>query len=331
MSYREILYDVKDRIATITLNRPEKLNAWTELMGGEVRRAMAEAALDDAARVIVLTGAGRGFCAGADMGLLSDIAGGGEASPDATRLPARPVAPPEGSTRLDFQGPFSYFPTVPKPILAALNGATAGLGLVIALYCDLRIASETAVFTTAFSRRGLIAEHGVSFMLPRLVGLQNGLDLLLSSRKVDAQEALRMGLVSRVLPQAELMDAVRAYARDLVEHVSPRSMAVIKRQVWEAQFQTLSEAMGVADAEMRRSFSYRRLQGRRRPFPGEAAAVVHGALAPATGERTPRVADGWRGGPRSFSGASDRWRRNASSGSAGSVERGRCTTWRRSP
>jgi enoyl-CoA hydratase/carnithine racemase len=116
------------------------------------------------------------------------------------------------------------------------------------------MASDGAVFTTAFSRRGLIAEHGVSFMLPRLVGLQNGLDLLVSSRKVGADEALRMGLVSRVWPQAELMDAVRAYARDLVEHVSPRSMAVIKRQVWEAQFQSLNEAMGVADEEMRRSF-----------------------------------------------------------------------------
>ena len=255
MSYREILYDVKDRIATITLNRPEKLNAWTELMGGEVRRAMGEAALDDAVRVIVLTGAGRGFCAGADMGLLSDIAGAGKDSSDAARAPARAVTPPEGSNRLDFQGPFSYFPSIPKPILAALNGATAGLGLVIALYCDLRMASEAAVFTTAFSRRGLIAEHGVSFMLPRLVGLQNGLDLLLSSRKLGAEEALRMGLVSRVWPQAELMDAVRAYGRDLADLVSPRSMAVIKRQVWEAQFQMLDEAMGVAAEEMRRSFS----------------------------------------------------------------------------
>jgi enoyl-CoA hydratase/carnithine racemase len=255
VSYREILYDVKDRIATITLNRPEKLNAWTELMSGEVRRAMGEAAVDDAVRVIILTGAGRGFCAGADMGLLSDIAGAGKASPDGAPAPARAVTPPEGSNRLDFQGPFSYFPSIPKPILAALNGATAGLGLVIALYCDLRMASDTAVFTTAFSRRGLIAEHGVSFMLPRLVGLQNGLDLLLSARKVGAEEALRMGLVSRVWPQAELMDSVGAYARELVDVVSPRSMAVIKRQVWEAQFQTLNEAMGVADEEMRRSFS----------------------------------------------------------------------------
>ena len=254
MSYREILYDVKDRIATITLNRPEKLNAWTELMGGEVRRAMAEAALDDAVRVIVLTGAGRGFCAGADMGLLSDIAGAAEDGEGITRAPARAATAPEGSTRLDFQGPFSYFPAIPKPILGALNGATAGLGLVIALYCDLRMASDTAVFTTAFSRRGLIAEHGVSFMLPRLIGLQNGLDLLLSARKVDAQEALRMGLVSRVLPQAELMDAVCAYAREAADFVSPRSMAVIKRQVWEAQFQTLGDAMGVAAGEMRRSF-----------------------------------------------------------------------------
>src|SRR5580765_938907 len=133
VSYREILYDVKDRIATITLNRADKLNAWTGGMGVEVRRATGEAAVDDAARAIVLTGAGRGFCAGADMGLLSDIAGAGQDKGDVARAPARSVTPPEGSTRLDFQGPFSYFPSIPKPILAALNGATAGLGLVIAL------------------------------------------------------------------------------------------------------------------------------------------------------------------------------------------------------
>ena len=250
MGYEQILYEVRDRIATVTLNRPDKLNAWTSVMGREVRQAMDEATRDEAVRVIVLTGAGRGFCAGADMQLLSGIVDAG-----VTARVEEPRPDGDASVRADFRGPYAYFPMVPKPIIAALNGATAGLGLVISLYCDLRIAADSAVFTTAFSRRGLIAEHGVSFMLPRLVGLQNGLDLLLSSRKLGADEALRMGLVSRVCPQAELMDAVRGYARDLVEHVSPRSVAVIKRQVWEGQFQTLNEAMGVADEEMRRSFA----------------------------------------------------------------------------
>ena len=254
MSYREILYEVKDGIATIALHRPDKLNAWTEIMGEEVRGAMHAATQDQAARVIVLTGSGRGFCAGADMSLLSGIAGDGGAAPSPSSGGKHPTAP-EGSTRLDFHAPFSYFPSIPKPVIAAVNGAAAGLGLVIATYCDLRFAAESAVFTTAFSRRGLIAEHGVSFMLTKLVGLHHALDLLLSGRKIDAAEALRMGLVGRVLPDALLMDGVRAYARELVDLVSPRSMAVMKRQIWEAQFQTLAEATDVAAEEMRRSFA----------------------------------------------------------------------------
>jgi enoyl-CoA hydratase/carnithine racemase len=252
MGYQEIVYEAKDRIATVTLNRPDKLNAWTRQMGREVRQAMDEAARDEAVRVVVLTGAGRGFCAGADMGLLSGISSTG-ALPDEGE---GAVTPPVdgGSARADFHGPYAYFPTVPKPIVAALNGATAGLGLVVALYCDVRIASDAAVFTTAFSRRGLIAEHGISWMLPRLIGLPNALDLLLSARKVDAGEALRLGLVNRVAPAAELMDTARGYARELADLVSPRSMRVMKRQLWDAQFQSLAEATAVADEEMRKSF-----------------------------------------------------------------------------
>ncbi|MGH7315151.1 MAG: enoyl-CoA hydratase-related protein, partial [Candidatus Rokuibacteriota bacterium] len=161
----------------------------------------------------------------------------------------------DGAVRPDFCGPYAYFPTVPKPIIAALNRATAGLGLVVSLYCDLRIAADTAIFTTAFSRRGLIAEHGVSWILPRLVGLQHALDLLLSARKITAPEALAMGLVSQVKPAATLPEEVRAYARELADLVSPRSLRVMKRQLWDAQFQTLAEATAVADDEMRRSFT----------------------------------------------------------------------------
>jgi len=253
MGYEQIRYEVADRIATVTLNRPDKLNAWTATMGREVRQAMEEAARDEAVRVIVLTGAGRGFCAGADMQMLSGIVGAGGIRAEDER-PPRPEPPGDGATRPDFRGPYAYFPTIPKPIIAALNGATAGLGLVVSLYCDLRIAADTAVFTTAFSRRGLIAEHGVSWMLPRLVGLQRALDLLLSARKFSAQEALAMGLVAQVAPAAALMEAVHVYARELADLVSPRSLAVMKRQLWEAQFQSLAEATAVADEEMRRSF-----------------------------------------------------------------------------
>jgi enoyl-CoA hydratase/carnithine racemase len=253
MGYEQILYEVKDRVATVTLNRPDKLNAWTAVMGREVRQAMDEAARDEAVRVIVLTGAGRGFCAGADMQLLSGIVGAGRQEPG--EAPAAREAAADPAIRPDFRGPYAYFPMVPKPIIAALNGATAGLGLVVSLYCDLRIAADTAVFTTAFSRRGLIAEHGVSFMLPRLVGLQHGLDLLLSARKITAAEALAMGLVAQVKPAATLQEDVRAYARELADLVSPRSLRVMKRQIWEAQFQSLAEATAAGDEEMRKSFT----------------------------------------------------------------------------
>jgi len=246
MGYEQIVYEVRDRIATITLNRPEKLNAWTHTMGREVRAAAEGAGRDDEVRVIVLTGAGRGFCAGADMELLAGISGGAGADEGS----ASPVGAPE-----EFQGRYAYFPRIPKPIIAALNGPTAGLGLIVALYCDLRFATDTAVFTTAFARRGLIAEHGISWMLPRLVGLPHALDLLLSARKIDAGEALRMGLVSDVLPQAQFSAGVRSYARELADFVSPRSLTVMKRQLWHAQFQTLAEATAVADEEMVRSFA----------------------------------------------------------------------------
>ena len=253
MGYEQILYEVKDRVATVTLNRPDKLNAWTAVMGREVRQAMDEGARDEAVRVIVLTGAGRGFCAGADMQLLSGIVDAGRQEPGDAAAARESASDP--AVRPDFRGPYAYFPTVPKPIIAALNGATAGLGLVVSLYCDLRIAADTAVFTTAFSRRGLIAEHGVSWMLPRVVGLQHGLDLLLSARKITAAEALAMGLVAQVKPAATLQEDVRAYARELADLVSPRSLRVMKRQIWEAQFQSLAEATAVGEEEMRKSFA----------------------------------------------------------------------------
>jgi enoyl-CoA hydratase/carnithine racemase len=131
-----------------------------------------------------------------------------------------------------------------------LNGATAGIGLVHALYCDLRFAAESAVFTTAFARRGLIAEHGISWMLPRLVGHAHALDLLMSARRVSSDEALRMGLVNRLYPAEKLREETYAYARDLADFVSPSSMAVIKRQLYDVPFQTLAEATIDANREM---------------------------------------------------------------------------------
>jgi enoyl-CoA hydratase/carnithine racemase len=243
MSYSQILYDAGDGVATITLNRPDRLNAWTGTMAAEVRDAVEAAQTDSAVRVIVLTGAGRGFCAGADMNDLQDIsATGGVAS--------RPFSPIDPEARADYRHPQTWFAAVKKPIIAAVNGPAAGMGLAIILFCDLRFAADSAVFVSAFSRRGLIAEHGTSWMLTRLVGHSRAMDILLSSRRVGADEAHRMGLADRVFPAPDLMAETRAYARDLAENVSPRSLSVIKRQLWNGLLQGLVEAMGEADHEM---------------------------------------------------------------------------------
>jgi len=250
MQNQETLYQVANRVATITLNRPDKLNAWTAVMEQEVRSAIEEAERDENVRVIVLTGAGRGFCAGADMSLLSTVAEQGlDEKGRAQALRNSRSAGREG-VRGDFQRKYSYFPAVSKPIIAAVNGPVVGLGLVIALYCDLRFASDAARFGTAFARRGLIAEYGMAWMLPRIVGHANALDLLFSARMIDAAEALRVGLVNQIFPQGVFLEKVQEYARDLAANVSPRSMRVIKRQLYEAMFQTLEEAFATSEREM---------------------------------------------------------------------------------
>ena len=251
MPNQETRYEVAKRVATITLNRPDKLNAWTAVMEQEVRAAMVEAERDENVRVIVLTGAGRGFCAGADMSLLSTVAMKGlDAAQRAQAGAGSGTGSGEGSARTDFQKKYSYFPAMSKPVIAAINGPAAGLGLVIALYCDLRFASEAARFSTAFARRGLIAEYGMAWMLPRLVGHANALDLLFSARLIDAAEAFRMGLANQVFPQDVFQEKVRDYAAELAASVSPRSLRVIKRQVYDAMFQPLGEAFEIAEREM---------------------------------------------------------------------------------
>ncbi len=241
--YEQIVYEVHDSIATVTLNRPDRLNAWTPVMEREVRAAMTEATADDKARVIILTGAGRGFCSGADMSNLNQASQSTAKSSTpkeraaAMRAEAYTGGPIPGGLELPqaYSYRHAYFPTVPKPIIAALNGPTAGVGLVVSLYADMRFASKAASFTTAFSRRGLVAEHGIDWILPRIVGLPNAMDLLLSGRKFTAEEALQMGLVNKVFPQDTFMSEVRAYALELATMVSPRSMRVMKQQLLRAQ------------------------------------------------------------------------------------------------
>jgi enoyl-CoA hydratase/carnithine racemase len=249
MPNQETLYRVADRVATITLNRPDKLNAWTAVMEREVRAAMREAEQDENIRVIVLTGAGRGFCAGADMSLLSTVA---EKGLDEARR-AQAVQPASGGsegTRKNFERKYSYFAAITKPVIAAINGPAVGLGLVIALYCDLRLASDAARFGTAFARRGLIAEYGMAWMLPRLVGHANALDMLFSARMIDAAEALRMGLANQIYPQDSFRERVQQYAVELASTVSPRSLRVIKAQVYEGMFETLAESFERSEREM---------------------------------------------------------------------------------
>ncbi len=229
--YEEILYDVEEPVATIRFHRPDRLNAFTNRMGDELKHAIAEAEADERVVGIVLTGSGRGFCSGADLKGLQGIGAGEEGAMGggAEGLDAQPGDP----AMKGFHGPYAYMMAVRKPIIAAINGPAAGLGFAIPLFADMRFASDRAVFTTAFSRRGLIAEWGIGWTLPRLVGPAHALDLLLSARKIDATEACRIGLVNRTLPHDELLPFVTSYVRDLAENVSPTSMAVMKRQVWQ--------------------------------------------------------------------------------------------------
>jgi enoyl-CoA hydratase/carnithine racemase len=242
VSYQQILYDVRDRIATITLNRPEQLNAWTDIMADEVYQAMHAAAADDGVRVIVLTGAGRAFCAGGDVtGFKSD---------NPRQLLDKLPRAYDFSRRPDYQSRATYFPSIQKPIIGMLNGATAGLGLVHALFCDIRFAAEEATITTAFARIGLASEYGMGWILARVAGHANALDLAMSARKIKGAEAQRLGLVQHVYPAAQLAEATYAYAREMADQVSPRSTRVLKQQLWDLPFQSLHEAVITDSDEM---------------------------------------------------------------------------------
>jgi enoyl-CoA hydratase/carnithine racemase len=213
----ELRYEVVDPVALITLDRPETLNALTHSMLGAFRAAVTDAANDPAVVGVVVTGAGRGFCSGLDASVLRDTATAGSSS--------RP-------TTDDVPGLFTWLLSIPKPVIAAVNGVAAGGGFVLAAMCDLRIASTTAQFTSIFSKRGLIAEHGTTWIVPRLIGAGAALDLLWSSRKIDAAEAHRIGLVQQVVEPADLLDAARRYVTDLADNVSPASLADTKRLVY---------------------------------------------------------------------------------------------------
>lgn len=235
MADETVLYEVRDRVAILTLNRPDRLNAWTGELEARYFELLEQAAADDDVVVIVVTGAGRGWCAGADMDTLQGIGSRSGAGAGGGAVLRRQML----ETTL-----------IPKPVIAAINGACAGIGMAQALFCDLRFAAAAAKFTTAFARRGLIAEHGMSWALPRLVGPAAAMDLLFSGRVVLAEEAAELGLVNRVVEPDRLLEETLAYAADLVEHCSPTSMAVMKRQVWTHLDQALPDAAGASDELM---------------------------------------------------------------------------------
>jgi enoyl-CoA hydratase/carnithine racemase len=240
--YEEIIYEVEDPVATITINRPERLNALTARTQVELKHAMIAAERDERVVGIVLTGAGRAFSAGADMRTLGEIAERRGIAQDES-LAQMEAESRDREVEPEFRVTWSFIPSLKKPVIAAVNGPCAGMSTAIATMCDLRFASESAVFTTSFSQRGLVAEHGLSWMLPRLVGPAKALDLLWSARRVDAREAERLGLVDRVVPGDELLATARGYIEDLASHASPTSIMVMKRQVYLHLMKPLHEAM----------------------------------------------------------------------------------------
>jgi enoyl-CoA hydratase/carnithine racemase len=231
-----VLVEVRDHVALITLNRPDRLNAMTPQMGAAYAGALRGASTDPDVRVAVVTGAGRGFCSGADLSVLA--------------------AGPEALENFVSEAPRDELPTVALevdiPVVMAVNGAAAGLGFVMALTGDVCLASPTARFISAFSRLGLVAEYGVAWLLPRMVGRQRAAEILLSGRSLDAAEAERIGLVAGV--HDDVVGAAMDWARDVAAHCSPASLATMKAQLRAAEDTDLAESTAASLRLMRESF-----------------------------------------------------------------------------
>jgi enoyl-CoA hydratase/carnithine racemase len=245
MNFAEIIYEKSDRIATVTFNRPEKLNAWTAKMGAEMRTAIMDAERDPEIRAIIVTGAGRAYCAGADMGMLSEISAG--------RGSAGQIAPQDDLTRglrADYRTAYSWPLGLKTPVIGAINGPCVGLGFTTSLYQDIRIASDRARMGLIFVQRGLAIEHGSSWMLPRIVGVARAVELAVTGRLVDAEEALRIGLVHRVVPHDNLMEQTRALARNIADNCSPLGISHAKKLIYQHLFTDLATAIREDDESM---------------------------------------------------------------------------------
>jgi enoyl-CoA hydratase/carnithine racemase len=224
-----VLREIKDGVAVLSFNRPDRANSWSVPMETEYYRLLGECENDPEVRVIIVTGAGKTFCPGMDANTLS-----AQANDNA------------GSTFPHRRIPVTYPRTLRKPIIAAINGACAGIGLIVAMNCDLRFTTTRAKITTSFSQRGIMAEHGLAWSLPRVVGSSKALDLLFSARVIQGEEALDLGLVDRVFEPETFMEQTLDYARNLVRNCSPISMGIIKQQVYEASETSHEQARTMA-------------------------------------------------------------------------------------
>lgn len=246
MELKAIRYETADGVALVTLDRPDRLNAWTSRMEQEYRWAVDQADDDPDVRVIVVTGAGRGFCAGADMQALAKLEAGARYGEVLGREGGDevPEVSPGAGVRPDFDHVYSWMLGLRKPIIAAVNGPVAGVGFVLLCHTDIRFAAAGAKITTSFARLGLPAEHGVTWMLARLVGAGRAADLLFSARVMLAEEAAEIGLVNRVFPPEQLLDETLAYARTMAAECSPSSLLTMKRQLWGDLLGSLDAAAG---------------------------------------------------------------------------------------
>ena len=239
--YEEILYEVDDSVALITMNRPTTLNALTDLTQAEIRHALDQSERDKGVIGTILTGAGRGFCSGVDMNALGKMSEAGRRLGSSYSHLATNPGNPDGDA--NFSGSPTYFLGLRKPLIAAINGACAGLGFSYATFADLRFVDKNARLTTSFAQRGLIAEHGTSWMLPRIIGPANALDLFWTSRKFDGEEAFRIGYANKLCEPGQCVPDAIAYLSDLAKRCAPVSIMMMKKQVYRHLNQELGNAM----------------------------------------------------------------------------------------
>jgi enoyl-CoA hydratase/carnithine racemase len=238
MEWNTVQYESSDGVGLVTLNRPERNNAWTGRMAFEYRTAMQVAEEDQRVGVIVVTGAGRHFCVGADSQALDGFAQTGQYDSGVRETPPNPGDPAHPA----YGTPFGFPLAMAKPVIAAVNGAAAGVGFITACFADIRFGAAGAKWTPATSKLGLPAEYAISWILPRLIGYGRAAEWLLSSRPVVSEEAYAMGLLHAVHPPEEVLDATLAYARQLIDDVAPSSLRSVKRQVSTDLFRTLAES-----------------------------------------------------------------------------------------